>query len=142
MGFWYRFWISPIFRAVVVTTGLAMAMWTGYMMLASHAIDGWRGRLGGILAAAGAGCITLSALMPGWLDVLRSLDRPLNVAPATETMLFALRTYVGVSLGVGNAPYVIGGLMLAAGYALSLRSVLARVSGRGRGGIRAHPRSS
>jgi hypothetical protein len=125
LGFWYRFWISPVFRTVVVTTGLAMALWTGYMMLASHAVDGWRGKVGGCLAAAGAGCLTLSALLPGWVDVLRSLDRPLNVAPATDTMLFALRTYAGVSLGVGKIPYVIGGLMLAAGYTLWLRSILA-----------------
>jgi hypothetical protein len=124
IGFWYHFWISPIFRTVVVTTGVTMALWTGYMMLASHAVDGWRGRVGGCLAAAGAGCLTLSALLPGWLDVLRSLDRPLNVAPATETMLFALRTYVGVSLGMGNVPYVVGGLMLAAGYLLCLRSMI------------------
>lgn len=124
IGFWYHFWTSPIFRTVVVTTGVAMAVWTGYMMLASHAVDGWRGRLGGCLAAAGAGCLTLSLLLPDWLDVLRSLDRPLNVAPATETMLFALRTYVGVSFGVGRTPYVIGGLMLATGYALWLHSVL------------------
>jgi hypothetical protein len=130
IGFWYHFWISPIFRTVVVTTVVAMALWTGYMMLASHAVDGWRGRVGGCLAAAGAGCVTLSALLPGWLDVLRSLDRPLNVAPATETMLFALRTYVGVSLGVGNAPYVVGGLMLAAGYALCLRSMMSFRSAR------------
>jgi hypothetical protein len=126
LGFWYHFWISPIFRTVVVTTGLAMTLWTGYMMLASHAVDGWRGRVSGCLAAAGAGCITLSVLLPGWVDVLRSLDRPLNVAPATETMLFALRTYVGVSLGVGKVPYVIGGLMLAAGYTLWLRSLLVK----------------
>ncbi len=124
IGFWYHFWTSPIFRTVVVTTGVAMAVWTGYMMLAAHAVDGWRGRVGGCLAAAGAGCVTLSLLLPGWLDVLRSLDRPLNVAPATETMLFALRTYVGVSLGVGRTPYIIGGLMLAASYALWLQSVL------------------
>ena len=124
IGFWYHFWVSPIFRTVVVTTVVAMALWTGYMMLASHAVDGWRGRVGGLLAAAGAGCVTLSALLPGWLDVLRSLDRPLNVAPATETMLFALRTYVGVSLGVGKVPYIAGGLMLAAGYALWLRSII------------------
>jgi hypothetical protein len=134
LGFWYHFWITPIFRTVVVTTGLAMALWTGYMMLASHAVDGWRGRVGGLLAAAGAGCVTLSALMPGWVDVLRSLDRPLNVAPATETMVFALRTYVGVSFGAGKVPYVIGGLMLVAGYALWLRSVLPV--------FRAHARSS
>ena len=124
LGFWYRFWISPIFRAVVVTTGLSMALWTVYAMLASHAVDGWRGRVGGCLAAAGAGFVTLSFLMPGWVDVLRSLDRPLNVAPATETMLFALRTYAGVSLGVGKVPYIIGGLMLVAGYSLWLREVL------------------
>jgi hypothetical protein len=125
LGFWYRFWTSPIFRIVVITTGLAMALWTGYMMLAAHAVGGWRGRAGGCLAAAGAGFLTLTALLPGWADVLKSLDRPLNVAPATDTMLFALRTYAGVSLGVGNAPWVIGGLMLAAGYTLWLRSVLA-----------------
>ena len=39
-------------------------------------------------------------------------------------MLFALRTYVGVSLGVGKVPYIIGGLMLAAGYTLWLQSVI------------------
>ena len=73
-------------------------LWTMCLMLAAHTLHGWRGRLGGIIAVAGACLVALAALLPDWVDVLRSLDRPLNVAPATETMLFALRTYAGVSL--------------------------------------------
>ena len=125
LGFWYRFWTSSAFRIVVVTTGLAMALWTAYMMLAAHATGGWRGRVAGCLAATGAAFLTLTTLLPGWFDTLRFLDRPLNVAPATDTMLFALRTYAGVSLGVGNIPYVMGAVLLAAGYSLWLRSMLA-----------------
>ena len=52
----------------------------------------WRTHAGALLAATGAGLLGLTILLPDWVDVLRSLDRPLNFAPATETMLFALRT--------------------------------------------------
>jgi hypothetical protein len=122
LGFWYWFWISPIFRVVFLTILLAMPLWTAYAMLAAHTLGGWRGRVGGSLAAAGAGLVALAALLPGWVEVLRFLDRPLNLAPATETMLFALRTYAGVSLAVGAWSWVLGTLMLAAGYVMWLRS--------------------
>jgi hypothetical protein len=65
----------------------------------------------------------LTALLPEWPGALRSLDRPLNVAPATATMLFALQTYAGAHVKLGGLFYV-AGLLLAAGYAarrLSLR---------------------
>ena len=52
--------------------------------------------------------------------VLRALDRPLNFAPATDTMLFALRTYAGVSLEVGGWLLLPGAALLVAGIVLSL----------------------
>ena len=61
-------------------------------------------------------------LSPDWVNMLRSLDRPLNFAPATETMLFALRTYAGVSLDIGRASYLMGALLLASGFAIWFRS--------------------
>jgi hypothetical protein len=60
-------------------------------------------------------------MLPDWVDVLRSLNRPLNFAPATETMLIALRSYVGVNLDTGRGPWVIGALLLFMGYALTRR---------------------
>jgi hypothetical protein len=72
-------------------------------------------------AAAGAGLLTLTFLLPDWIDVLRSLDRPLNSAPATETMLFALRTYAGVHLDISRESYVVGALLDAGGYVLVWR---------------------
>jgi len=118
IGVWYSFWVEPLFRVVLLTLVLAMALWIAYAMLAARALEGWRGRIGGAVAAAGAGLVTLTALLPGWVDVLRFLDRPLNVAPATDTMLFALRTYAGVSLDIGRTSLVLGTLLLAGGYAM------------------------
>jgi hypothetical protein len=62
--------------------------------------------------------VALTVLLPDWVHLLRSLDRPLNVAPATETMLFALRTYAGVSLDIGRTSFVLGGLLMAGGFAM------------------------
>lgn len=130
IGVWYSFWISPLLRVVLLTLVLAMALWIAYAMLAARAVDSWRDRIGGTVAAAGAGLLTLTALLPDWVDVLRFLDRPLNIAPATDTMLFALRTYAGVSLDIGRASWVLGTLLLAGGYAMCT----IRVSRRGQVG--------
>jgi hypothetical protein len=121
LGFWYWFWTSPIFRVAFLTILLAMPLWTAYVMLAAHTHAGWQGRIGGSLAAAGTGLVVLTALLPGWVDVLHFLDRPLNLAPATDTMLFALRAYAGVSLAFGPWSWVLGTLLLAAGYVMWLR---------------------
>lgn len=126
LGFWYRFWTSPTFRVTFLTILPATLLWTAYVMLAAHTVDGWRGRIGGSLVAAGAGLVALTTLLPDWVGVLRFLDRPLNLAPATGTMLFALQTYAGVSLDLGGLSYVLGTLLLAGGYALRLRSVRPR----------------
>jgi hypothetical protein len=122
LGFWYRFWVSSAFRVCVLTLLLAMPLWTTSVMLTSRRAGDWRSSLGGWLAAAGAGLLVLVALLPDWVAVLRSLDRPLNLAPATDTMLFGLRTYAGVNLDAGYWPLAIGALMVAGGYALRLRS--------------------
>jgi hypothetical protein len=122
LGVWYGFWTSPLFRMAFLTIVLAMPLWTMSMMFAVNAQDSWNGAVGGLLAAGGAAIVALTALLPDWATVLRSLDRPLNFAPATETMLFALRTYAGVSLGISPASWLIGPLLLAAGCLLSMRS--------------------
>ena len=85
VGCWYGFWMSPTLRVAFLTTALATLLWTTSLMLAAQAPNGW---IGGAMAAAGACLVTLTAL-PDWVHVLRALDRPLNVAPATDTMLFA-----------------------------------------------------
>ncbi len=120
VGFWYWFWISSPFRVACLTIVLATMLWTTCLMLAAHTLNGWRGRLGASLAATGACVVALVVLLPDWVDVLRSLDRPLNVAPATDTMLFALRTYAGVSLDVGGTASLVGTLLIAGGYAMCL----------------------
>jgi hypothetical protein len=126
LGFWYGFWISPIFRVIVLTTIVASVLWTPYAMIAAHRTGAWHERLGGSLAAVGVGILAAALLLPDWLDVLRFLDRPLNFAPATETMLIALRTYVGVSLDAGAAPWVVGTLLVGGGFALSPRGRTSR----------------
>jgi hypothetical protein len=63
----------------------------------------------------------LSIVLPDWTVILRSLDRPLNVAPATDTMVFALRTYAGVSLDIGKKSFAAGAMLLATGYGIRLR---------------------
>lgn len=73
------------------------------------------------MAAAGAALLGLTAVLPDWTDILRFLDRPLNFAPATETMVIALRTYVGVSFEPGALPWVCGALLVTCGLALSRR---------------------
>jgi hypothetical protein len=122
VGFWYSFWLSPIFRVVFLTILVATLPWTVYVMLAARSVERWHGPIGGLLAALGAGLVALTMLLPDWVDVLRWLDRPLNLAPATETMLFALRTYAGVKLDIGGTFSALGALLLAVGYSLRLRS--------------------
>jgi Glycosyl hydrolase family 67 C-terminus len=118
LGFWYWFWMSAIFRVMFLTMLMTTLCWTAYAMLAAGPAHGWRGRLGGSLATAGAGLLALTALLPNWVDMLRFLDRPLNFAPATETMLIALRTYANVSLDPGATPWIVGALLLLAGVGL------------------------
>jgi hypothetical protein len=118
VGIWFSFWTSSIFRIVFVTLVLAMPAWTAYAMLAVRADEGWRAGIGGLLAAAGAALLALTALLPDWVHVLRFLDRPLSFAPATDTMVFALRTYAGVSLGIGRVSWIVGALLLAGGYTM------------------------
>ena len=101
------------------------------MMLAARVVDGWRATVAGCFAAIGAGLLVANALLPGWADALRFLDRPLNFAPATETMVFALRNYAGVSLGLGGPTWMTGLLLLVmgVGYTLWMRFVF-RVPGQ------------
>ena len=68
LGLWYSFWTSSIFRVAFLTIVLAMVIWTMYLTLAVRP-DGWLGRVAGTLAATGAGLITLTALLPDWIDV-------------------------------------------------------------------------
>jgi hypothetical protein len=128
LGFWYFFWTSSSFRIALLTLVLAVPLWTVYVVVEARREDGWHGHARGMLVASGAGLLGLTTLLPDWVDVLRSLDQPLNFAPATETMLFALRTYAGVSLDISRQSYVIGALLLASGYAIWLRSRLRTAS--------------
>lgn len=123
VGFWYSFWMSPVVRITFVTLVLAMPLWMAYVMFAAQSSDGWCGKVAGSFVAAGAGLLTLTVFLPGWVDVLRSLNRPLNFAPATDTMLFALRTYAGVNLDVAGPSRLVGVILLVIGYAMCLRSM-------------------
>ena len=118
LGFWYSFWTSSIFRVVWITTVLATGLWMSSAMIAVRLIDGWRAAVGSAVAAAGAGLLALYLLLPDWVQILRALNRPLNVAPATDTMIFALRNYAGVNLDPGARLWLTGGCLLAAGYAM------------------------
>jgi hypothetical protein len=128
VGFWYWFWTASLMRVAFLTVLLATLLWTAYVMLTARGVESWHGRLGGSLAAAGAGLVALTALLPGWVEVLRFLDRPLNFAPATDTMLFALRTYAGVSLAIGWPALLLGALLLAGGYSLNRTSRRSRAT--------------
>lgn len=121
LGFWYGFWTSPVIRVSIVTVILAMPLWTAYVLFAVRLLDGWRAAVAGWLTAAGAGLLVVTTLMPEWPIALRSLDRPLNLAPATDTMLFALQTYAGVRLNFGGLASL-GLLLLATGFAMQFRS--------------------
>jgi hypothetical protein len=118
LGVWYSFWTSSLLRVVWLTTILAMGLWTAFAMISVRLIDGWRAAAGSAIAAVGAGLLALSALLPDWVRVLRALDRPLNVAPATDTMIFALRNYAGVNLDPGARMWLTGGCLLAVGYVI------------------------
>src|SRR5262245_11837657 len=121
LGFWYWFWMARPFRATLIALIAATALWTIYIMLAVRAPDGWRARIGGLLAPPGAGLVVLLALLPGWVVPLRVLARPLNVAAATKTMLFALTTYAGVDVHPGRPLFILGALLVVGGYILCLR---------------------
>jgi hypothetical protein len=116
LGFWYWFWTSPVFRVVFVSIVVATAVWAVTVIVAVRVLEGWHGSIAGWLTAVGAGLLVLTALLPEWPVALRSLDRPLNVAPATTTMLFALQTYAGAHIKLGGLFYL-AALLLAAGYA-------------------------
>jgi hypothetical protein len=81
-----------------------MLLWTAYVLLAVRIVDGWRQVVAGWLTASGAGPQVVT-LVPEWPLALRSLDRPLNLAPATDTMLFALQTHVGVRQRFGGVGF-------------------------------------
>jgi hypothetical protein len=134
VGFWYWFWVQPVFRAACMAVLMATFLWTAYIMLAATPAGSWYARPGGLLTAAGAGLLALTTVLPGWVDVLRSLDRPLNVAPATQTMIFALRTYVDVSLDFGRSSWFLGAVLLVAGYAITLKSTAPQASDDGGNG--------
>jgi Glycosyl hydrolase family 67 C-terminus len=121
LGFWYWFWTSPIFQVVVVTIAVAMPLWAAAVILVVRLLEGWRAPMAGWLTAAGAGLLVLTTLLPAWPVALRSLDSPLNLAPATDTMLFALQTYAGVRVELGGLFYA-AALLLAAGYVARLTS--------------------
>jgi hypothetical protein len=121
LGFWYGFWTSPVVRAAFVTIIIATPLWTAYVLFAVRVLDGWRAIIAGWLTASGTGLLAAVMLMPEWQVALRSLDRPLNLAPATDTMLFALQTYVGVRLQF-NGLVSVGALLLAAGFLMQLRT--------------------
>jgi hypothetical protein len=120
LGVWYWFWMLPAFRVALLTIGLAAAMWTAFVLLAMQAGHGWRGRVAGMLSAAGVVLVVLGILLPDWGVALRALDRPLNFAPATDTMLFALRTYAAVNLEFGRGFSLFGAALLISGAVLSL----------------------
>ncbi len=121
VGAWYAFWMTPAIRIFLLTIVIAMMLWPPAVTLAAcsscstSAMNGWPIILSASLAAAGVGLLTLTALLPDWVHVLKSLDRPLNIAPATDTMLFALRTYAGVTLDMAHRSQVLGTLLLALG---------------------------
>ena len=122
LGFWHRFWSSPVFRVFVMSTLMATVLWTICAIAAARPEGGWSVRVGGLLAAAGAAVLSMTALLPDWTNALRFLDRPLNFAPATETMVIALRTYVGVSFEPGAIPWVCGAVLVTGGLVLSRRT--------------------
>lgn len=122
LGYWYLFWTSPIFRVAFVAILVATPLWTATVLVAVRTRNGWRHSAAGWLTAAGAGLLVLTTLLPEWPVALRSLDRPLNLAPATDTMLFALQTYAGAHLRLGGLFYV-AGFLLAAGYIARRRSL-------------------
>jgi hypothetical protein len=120
LGVWYWFWTLPVFRVALITVACASVLWTALVLFSVRAGDGWRGRIAGVLMAAGVALVTLALLLPDGAVLLRALDRPLNLAPATDTMLFALRTYAGVNLEVGGWLSLPGAALLVAGMVLSL----------------------
>jgi hypothetical protein len=121
LGFWYGFWIVPAIRMTVVAVLVATIVWAAIAMAAASR-GRWYRRLGGSLASLGVGLLAATILLPDWVDVLRFLDRPLNFAPATETMIIALQTYVSVSLDAGAVPWVVGALAVGGGLVLKSRS--------------------
>jgi Glycosyl hydrolase family 67 C-terminus len=122
LGFWYLFWMSPVFRVVLVTVILGTIFWTVFTAVIAPAPDYRWARFGGLLAGSGAGLVTLFILLPDWIGVLRFLNRPLNFAPATDTMLFALGTYAGVNIQPGSAPWLAGALLVLSGVVISRRA--------------------
>jgi hypothetical protein len=77
-------------RVAFLTRAIAAALWTASVACAVLTSGGWCARVAGGLACSGAGLIALSVLGPDWIAALRVVDRPLNVASATETMFASL----------------------------------------------------
>jgi hypothetical protein len=124
LGFWYYFWMVPAFRSALLLLILGMLLWMPYATYAAARGSGWHHAAAGrSLAAIGVAIVALTLLLPDWLDLLRFLDRPLNFAPATETMRFALRTYVG-AVNVAAPLQAIGVLLTVLGGLLWRRSVV------------------
>jgi len=121
LAVWYWFWMSPPFRVMLFTMMIATVPWTIYNMYSVRHNGRVQARIGGILAAAGTGIVSVFVLAPNWIDGLRLLNRPLNIAPATETMLFALRTYAGVNIHPRTRVLMFGVLLVVCGFALCLR---------------------
>jgi hypothetical protein len=121
VGFWHAFWTQPAVRVAFLSTLIAMLLWTASIMVVTRPGDGWHGRIGSSLIAVGAGIAVVTALLPGWVQVLRLLDRPLNFAPATDTMLFALQAYAGVSLAIGPSSSAVAAVLLVSGFAVLWR---------------------
>ncbi len=118
VGFWFGFWTEPYFRGTVVAILMALPCWIALGMIGSPSPGERRRNFGGALAAAGAGLVVLTILLPDTTHALRFLDRPLNIAPTTTTILFALRTYVGLNLNIAGWSWIAGALLFAAGQVL------------------------
>jgi hypothetical protein len=110
----------PAFRVALLTVGCAAGIWTAFVLLSIRDGNGWRGRIAGTLSAAGVALVVIATLLPDWAAALRALDRPLNVAPATDTMIFALRTYAGVNLEMDRSLSLLGAALLLSGTVLSI----------------------
>ena len=118
VGFWFAFWTEPYFRVPVVAILMALPCWIALGILGSPSRGERRRNFGSALAAAGAGLVVLTMLLPDSMHALRFLDRPLNIAPTTTTMLFALRTYVGLNFNIAGWSWIAGALLFAAGQLL------------------------
>jgi hypothetical protein len=117
LAFWYWLWIFGTFRGVVAAIAVGTLLWWLFALAIRPSANATRAG-GATLAAAGAALLVLAAILPDWRDLLRLLNRPLDLAPATETLLIVLQAYVGVHLDAGITPWLAGTALLGGGYAL------------------------